>query len=310
MENRGAFRLVLTSRGGTARVNGPGGLKNLRPGGEGGACGGLSPWRAGFFACLLFATGCGGEDSAVKKEAGATKQNQQKVDKAKRAAASRRAKEERQASTGGVSGSASGSSTCPPNCDPARQTTHSGSHPQNDFCSTVFYSEDAPFVGGFIEASAARIPPIGECLLQKGANVHARHKNGQNPLCHFVIDGNSAAVQWLLAKGADPNSVCDIQLNNRLVIHTAASKPSITVLTMVIDAGGNVNAAPRGWTPLHNAALSGNLENVKLLVSRGANLGVLNRGNKGQTALQIAEARGHNAVAAYLRSLRPPPGPH
>ena len=309
MENRGAFRLVLTSRGGTARVNGPGGLKNLRPGGDKiRRLRRAASLAGGFFALLLFATGCGGKDSAVKKQVSATKQNQQKVDKAKRAAIG--AKEERQASTGGVSGSASGSSTCPPNCDPARQTIHSGSHPQNDFCSTVFYSEDAPFVRGFIEESDARIPPIGECLLQKGANVHARHKNGQNPLCHFVIDGNSAAVQWLLAKGADPNSVCDIQMGNRLVIHIAASRPSITVLTMVIDAGGHINSKPAGWTPLHYAAFSGNLENAKLLVSRGANLGVLNRGNEGQTALQIAEAREHNAVAAYLRSLRPPPGPH
>ena len=254
----------------------------------------------GFFACPLFVAGCGGEDSAVKKQVSATKQDLQEVEKAKRAVASNRPKNERQASARGVSGSAPGSST--------------GVNPQKAFCATVFDSEDedAPFVRGFLDAeSDARIPLIGECLLQKGANVHVRHKNSMSPLCHFVMDQKPAAVQWLLAKGADPNSICAVNSRTKShVIHSAASQPSTTVLKLIIDGGGNVNAKARGWTPLHHAALYGHLENAKLLVSRGANLGVLSRGNKGQTALQIAESERNDAVAAYLRSLRSPPGPH
>lgn len=53
------------------------------------------------------------------------------------------------------------------------------------------------------------------------------------------------------------------------------------------------------WTPLHKAASMGHLEIVRILLEHGADLSPKDKW--GKTALEQAEAEGHEEVAALIR---------
>src|SRR5207302_9583733 len=48
--------------------------------------------------------------------------------------------------------------------------------------------------------------PVMELLAASGANVHARDETQGTLLMYFARRGNTEAVQWLLAHGADRNA--------------------------------------------------------------------------------------------------------
>jgi ankyrin repeat protein len=54
-----------------------------------------------------------------------------------------------------------------------------------------------------------------------------------------------------------------------------------------------------GYTPLHSAAGTGNIEMVELLVDNAPQL-ILARNNENETPLDYAAARGHNKVVKFL----------
>ena len=56
-----------------------------------------------------------------------------------------------------------------------------------------------------------------------------------------------------------------------------------------------------GETPLHRAATRGQLEAVKFLISKGANINI-GREKDGKTALDLAESRGHEEIAEFLKN--------
>jgi ankyrin repeat protein len=69
----------------------------------------------------------------------------------------------------------------------------------------------------------------------------------------------------------------------------------------LIAAGINVNkAGDLGYTPLHVACMTGNLEMVKLLVENGANLFAMSEGDSPFTSARIA---GHDQVCDFLGPL-------
>jgi hypothetical protein len=84
----------------------------------------------------------------------------------------------------------------------------------------------------------------------------------------------------------------------------AALNGHVDVVVLLLDAGENPNRLnPEGMhshqTPLHSAALSGNMALVQLLVTRGAQLNMRDTIFHG-TPLGWARHGGHDAVAAYL----------
>ncbi len=72
-------------------------------------------------------------------------------------------------------------------------------------------------------------------------------------------------------------------------------------IRLLIAAGANVNCnGPDGWTPLTNVCLSNNPEGLRLLLAvPGIDVNRTNR--NGNTALQIAGIRGHEACVRILR---------
>ena len=57
-----------------------------------------------------------------------------------------------------------------------------------------------------------------------------------------------------------------------------------------------------GMTPLHAAAMEGNLDALRALVAAGAQVGATT--NAGTTAQSIAELAGRPAIAQFLRAAR------
>ncbi len=71
---------------------------------------------------------------------------------------------------------------------------------------------------------------------------------------------------------------------------------------LLIKAGGKVNAAtPSAASPLMHAAFRNRLENARLLVQYGAEIGYCDA--NGDSALSFAEVEGHAEVVNYLKSI-------
>ena len=100
-------------------------------------------------------------------------------------------------------------------------------------------------------------------LLQAGAAIDVKDKEGKNCLGLAAANGNIALLTLLLTKGAD---------------------------TETSDAQGN--------TAILIAAAAGRIEVVKYLIDRGANIHAVNK--RRETGLLIAALRGHTELAVFF----------
>jgi ankyrin repeat protein len=108
-------------------------------------------------------------------------------------------------------------------------------------------------------------------LLAKGADVNAASKRGRTALLLAAMSDRSAGiVRLLLAKGADPKVVDVLKVN---ALNAAVRGDDIETIRIFADAGVAADTADfAGFTPLIGAAFSGNVQAVKLLLGKGANV--------------------------------------
>ena len=156
-------------------------------------------------------------------------------------------------------------------------------------------------------AAAEGHAPVIEALVAKGADVHARSNGGFTALLFAAREGQIAATKALLAAGANLNDAIpsttpidepapddttpgqpEAGLNVFLV---ATANAHFELAAWLLDQGADPNAAPRGWTALHQISWvrkmgnagsndpapsgSGNmtsLEFVRKLVAKGADV--------------------------------------
>ncbi len=153
-------------------------------------------------------------------------------------------------------------------------------------------------------------------LVGAGANLHARSSGGFTPLLFAAREGRIAAVQALLAAGANLNDALPARsrgseapapgetgLNAFLL---AAGNAHYELATMLLERGADPNAAPQGYTALHQVSWvrkagiagsnnpapegSGNVDSltfVRTLAAKGARLDAraTRRPNMGVTTL-------------------------
>jgi ankyrin repeat protein len=142
---------------------------------------------------------------------------------------------------------------------------------------------------------------IVSLLLEAGAKINAKASDtGETALMNAVSREHVEIVKLLLEKKADvaPKNRFDF---NAFTSAVAAGKMDIA--GMLLDAGAKPDEGASGLTPLQFAASAGNVEMIRFLVKRGANV---NYGVKsgGQTALLSAIYGAHPEAVEALIELK------
>lgn len=135
-----------------------------------------------------------------------------------------------------------------------------------------------PLVAAIEEGDA----PTVEALLKSGAGKGGMDRYAQH------VDKSAAVLKLLLAHGMSPEALVTADIS---LLASEVSNGNLDLVTILLDAGGNVNAASpdKGDTLLMDAFIAGpdkRLPIAKLLLARGAKPGMRNK--EGKTALHLA----------------------
>jgi ankyrin repeat protein len=131
----------------------------------------------------------------------------------------------------------------------------------------------------FMTSSAiARIKPLFEpakelcvnCLLEFGADVHAKDQKGISILMHAARTGNISIVKNLVSHGADVNVKSPKGITP---LYTAAINGHNGIIEFLLSEGVDIDGRLNdGETPLMAAVWNGQVETVDLLIKKGANV--------------------------------------
>jgi hypothetical protein len=103
---------------------------------------------------------------------------------------------------------------------------------------------------------------------------------GFTPLQIATVYRRVGLIKFFIDKGADPNIGTE-QNGTPLMIATRVPRPSIPVIEVLLDNGAKINSKDEyGRTPLHLAAAGRDVETVRFLISRGADVNYLDFENK------------------------------
>ena len=103
-------------------------------------------------------------------------------------------------------------------------------------------------------------------------------------------------IEVLIQQGADVN-IKNKDGNTALII--ASEKGSLDLVNMLLENGADVQQKDgRGWTALMWASSCRNKEIVEMLISKGADINA--KSQEGNTALMFASKRGENEIAKML----------
>ncbi len=134
-------------------------------------------------------------------------------------------------------------------------------------------------------------------LLDNGADINVKHKDGWTGLLLAAVNGHSQIVQVLLGKGAD------VEAKEKLIGQTAliwaAKGGHVDTVKYLLEGGANVNASDKyGGTGLTRAADRGQSEIVQILLKAGADIKA--REKDGETALLEATSNNHIEIVQSL----------
>ncbi|XP_040891512.1 cyclin-dependent kinase 4 inhibitor B [Toxotes jaculatrix] len=121
----------------------------------------------------------------------------------------------------------------------------------------------------------------------------------EDDLTTAAAKGNTEEVETLLGKGAQVNGLNCFE-RTALQVMMMGSTPVAEVL-LKHGADPNLPDKNTGATPLHDAAMTGFLDTVRLLVACGANPQATD--NTNCRPIDLARKNGHGEVVDFLESL-------
>lgn len=134
-------------------------------------------------------------------------------------------------------------------------------------------------------------------MLERGAAVNARNRNGETALMMYAKRGDTEMVRTLLAHGADPNLPA---LDRTTPLMASVYACRMDIATPLLDGGARTEDADQlGKTAMVYAAGTGCEAAVVALLARGVDVNA--RYRHALTALMWAAGAGHaDAVRALL----------
>jgi ankyrin repeat protein len=128
--------------------------------------------------------------------------------------------------------------------------------------------------------------------------VRRRSADGFTALHYACFFGGAAAVEVLLAAGADPDAVADTPSRVR-PLHSAAAARDAEAVRLLLEAGADPDARQAGgFTALHAAAQHDDDAVAALLLRHGADPAL--RSDDGEDAAAMARSHDAAAVLALL----------
>jgi len=123
----------------------------------------------------------------------------------------------------------------------------------------------------FHRAVALGNKKVAEILLAKGSKYDIKDAFGRTPLYVAAKEAQEEMALWLLELGADPNIMS--KNSSESILFNAANRGEPKLIRALIDSGARIEGkGPRGKTPLHMLVFHGDLENIKLLINKGADV--------------------------------------
>ncbi|XP_072900509.1 uncharacterized protein [Hemitrygon akajei] len=137
---------------------------------------------------------------------------------------------------------------------------------------------------------------VVELLLEAGADVEDADSAGRSPLLAAASAGHVAAVSALLLWGAEVDAVDG---EGRTALGVAASQGSARVVRALLDRGLDENHRDHlGWTPLHSACFEGHHAACRALLEQGARVSELD--SEGRVPAILAAQEGHGDCLRLL----------
>jgi ankyrin repeat protein len=106
-----------------------------------------------------------------------------------------------------------------------------------------------------------------QLLLAAGANPNDRGRGGKTPLIYPIANGHVDMLAWLLSKGLNPDATDDVK---QTALMEAAGHGATECVKVLLEAGANIHFVNEYEDTA--IALASNLDIVRLLVNRGADL--------------------------------------
>lgn len=150
----------------------------------------------------------------------------------------------------------------------------------------------------FAAAALGRADLLARMIAEDASIVRTYAYDGWTPLHLAAFFGHQAAVERLMAAGADLNAISRNALKNT-ALHAAIAGRHVEAALLLIGAGADVSIADAGGhTPFHIAAEEGFVEVVKALIARGADAHAVDAEDR--TPLSRAVARGHTEIVDLI----------
>mmetsp|Transcript_1131 Transcript_1131/g.2450 ORF Transcript_1131/g.2450 Transcript_1131/m.2450 type:complete len:196 (+) Transcript_1131:3-590(+) len=166
-------------------------------------------------------------------------------------------------------------------------------------CVALFASGD---LGGgpLHEAAEKGDPQLMWTQLFKGGKVNSLDALYRTPL-HVVASSSTTTgdlSDMLIMYGSDTEARDN---EDKTPLHWAAMYGNVGVATSLLNKGADINAQDsHGWSAIHFAASEGHEPMVRLLVQRMCNVEL--RTSKGTLAVDMAAQAEHGALASWLAS--------